>query len=379
MKPELSSLRERIEALDRELIDVLKRRMEVVLPIAEAKLDAASPFRDELREGIVFDRVRAMASSAGLDPHRTEALYRVILEWSVARQQDYVRGRPDTPLRVAYQGVEGAYTHLAAQRRYGGLPQGALLSGHRTFASAVRAVRDREADVALLPIENTTAGSITATYDLLAEGGVTITAEEVSHISHCLLVLPGTDVAQVREVHSHPQALRQCAAFFDSHAWMSPVEAFDTAGAAQMVRAKGKPELAAIASEAAASRYGLEIAAEGIQTQTGNYTRFVEVALESATVREDVPCRTSIMLELTHEPGALGRVLAAFSQQSVDLSKLESRPIVGTPWRYRFYLDVEGHSASAPVFAAIQAARAECSELSVLGSYPCAGRPTPPV
>ncbi|TNE84087.1 MAG: prephenate dehydratase [Deltaproteobacteria bacterium] len=374
---ELTPLREQIEALDRELIDVLRRRMEVVLPIAEAKLDKASPFRDQPREDVVFERVRAMAVDAGLDPHRIEALYRVILEWSVARQQDYVRSRPSAPLRVAYQGVEGAYTHLAAQQRYAGRSAGALLTGHRTFAEAVAAVKSREADVALLPIENTTAGSITQTYDLLANGGVTITAEVVSHIEHCLLVLPGTDLAAIREVHSHPQALRQCAAFFEQHGWMLPIEAFDTAGSARMVRAEGKPELAAIASAAAAERYGLAIAARGIQTQAGNYTRFVEVALEAATVQEDVACRTSLLLELVHEPGALGRVLAAFAKHRVDLSKLESRPIVGEPWRYRFYLDIEGHAASSPVAAALDEARAECTELRVLGSYPCAGRPKP--
>lgn len=374
---ELTNLREQIEALDRELVDVLRRRMDVVLPIAETKLDRASPFRDELREGVVFERVRAMAREAGLDPHRIEALYRVILDWSVARQQAYVRSRPTAPLRVAYQGVEGAYTHLAAQQRYAGSAAGALLTGYRTFDEVVDAVIAREADVALMPLENTTAGSITQTYDLLARGGVTITAEVVSHIAHCLLVLPGTPLTAIREVHSHPQALRQCAAFFAEHAWMQPVEAYDTAGSAAMVRAEGRPELAAIASASAGERYGLEVAASGIQTQAGNYTRFVEVAIEAATIEGEVPCRTSLLLELVSEPGALARVLAAFTRHQVDLSKLESRPIVGEPWRYRFYLDVEGHVDSAPVAAALAQARAECTSLRVLGSYPCAGRPKP--
>ncbi|MCO4746004.1 MAG: prephenate dehydratase [Proteobacteria bacterium] len=374
-EPELTDLRERILALDRELIDVLRRRMEVVVPIAEAKLDSASPFRDASREGVVFERVRSMAQEVGLDPHRIEGLYRLILEWSVARQQAHVRARATAPLSVAYQGVEGCYTHLAAQRRYAGRESGALLTGHRTFRDAVQAVRERRAHVALLPIENTTAGSITETYDLLAEGGVTITSEVVSHIQHCLLALPGTSLDDIREVHSHPQALRQCDVYFQTHTWMQPVEAFDTAGAARMVRDLGQGHLAAIASEAAAEHYGLEIVARDIQTQAGNFTRFVEVATEAATVGEDVPCRTSLLMELAHEPGALGRVLAAFSKRGVSLTKLESRPIVGTPWKYRFYLDVDGHSASAAVHEALAEAEAECTTLRNLGSYPCGGRP----
>jgi len=368
--PDLSDLRQALEDLDRELIGLLAQRLALVEPIAEAKLNAASPFRDEQREGIVFDRVRALAVEMGVDPHRIEALYHVILDWSVARQQDHVHRRDTQPLRVAYQGVEGCYTHLAAQRRYAGRPAGALLTGHPSFASAVQAVRDSRSDVALLPIENTTAGSITATYDLLAEGGVTITAEVVSHIQHCLMALRGHEIDGLREVRSHPQALRQCAVFFERHPWIRPVEAFDTAGAARDLMRSGEGTVGVIASSAAADRYGLEVLADDIQTQSGNYTRFVEVAPEAMTIDREVPCKTSLMLELAHEPGALGRVLAGFSKHRVDLTKLESRPILGQPWRYRFYLDVAGHSASGPVASALQEVRAECADLRLLGSYP---------
>ncbi len=367
---DLTDLRSRLEALDRELLSLIQRRMEMVVPIADAKLTSASPFRDQPREAVVFDRVRAMAMELGLDPHRAEALYRVLLEWSVARQQDHLQARADVPLRVTYQGVEGSYSHLAAQKRYAGRPAGAWLTGHPTFRDAVEAVRSGDAHVALLPIENTTAGSVSQTYDLLADGDVTITAEVVSHIQHCLVALPGATLEGLREVHSHPQALHQCEAFLHEHGWLTPIEAFDTAGAAGMVQKRGDRTLAAIASEAAAARYGLQILARDLQTQVGNYTRFVEVATTAATVTGDTPCKTSLVLELTHEPGALGRVLAAFTQQNVDLTKLESRPILGEPWRYRFYLDVDGHVAAEPVEAAIEAARGECSDLRILGSYP---------
>lgn len=371
-QPDLSQLRETIEAIDREILALLAKRLEVVVPIAEAKLEAASPFRDSLRESIVFSRVRELAGEHGLDPHRAEALYRVLLEWSVARQQDHVRRRDTAPLRVAYQGVEGCYTHLAARQRYAGRSGGALLSGHPTFRDVAKAVRQRDADVGLMPIENTTAGSITATYDLLAEGGLSITAEVVNHIQHCLLALPGQTVEGLREVHSHPQALGQCERFFVDHPWIRPVEAFDTAGAARMVADRGDPAFGAIASEEASTRYGLEVLARHIQTQTGNYTRFVEVATEPVVFDCDGPCKTTVMMELTHEPGALARVLSALAQHRVDLSKLESRPIVGKPWSYRFYADLAGHRASKEVSAALELAEKECAELRVLGCYPAA-------
>ncbi len=371
-QPDLSQLRETIEAIDRELLALLARRLEVVVPIAEAKLEAASPFRDALREGIVFSRVRELAREHGLDPHRAEALYRVLLDWSVARQQEHVRQRETAPLRVAYQGVEGCYTHLAARQRYAGRAGGALLTGFPTFRAVAEAVRHREADVGLMPIENTTAGSITATYDLLAEGGLSITAEVVSHIQHCLLALPGQSVEVLREVHSHPQALGQCERFFVDHPWIRPVEAFDTAGAARMVAERGDPTLAAIASEEAATRYGLEVLARHIQTQTGNFTRFVEVATEPVVFDCDGPCKTTVMFELSHQPGALARVLSGFAQHRVDLSKLESRPIVGKPFSYRFYVDLVGHQASKAVGEALELARKECTELRLLGCYPAA-------
>jgi len=371
-QPDLTELRQTIEAIDSELLALLARRLEVVVPIAEAKLEAASPFRDSLREGIVFSRVRDLARGHGLDPHRAEALYRLLLEWSVARQQEHVRQRETAPLRVAYQGVEGSYTHLAARERYAGRPGGTLLSGLATFRDVAEAVRQREADVGLMPIENTTAGSITATYDLLAEGGLSITAEVVSHIQHCLLALPGATVEGLREVHSHPQALGQCERFFIDHPWVRPVEAFDTAGAARMLADRGDPSVGAIASEEAAGRYGMDILARHIQTQEGNYTRFVEVATEPVVFDCDGPCKTTVMLELSHEPGALARVLSAFARHRVDLSKLESRPIVGKPFSYRFHVDLAGHRASKEVSAALAEAEVECAELRVLGCYPAA-------
>jgi chorismate mutase/prephenate dehydratase len=372
--PDLQTLRESIEEIDHEILDHLRRRMDLVEEVAAAKLLAASPFRDPLREDQVFQRVRHAAVERGLDPHEVERLYRVLLEMSVAHQEAHVRSLAATPLRVAYQGVEGSYSHLTAQRRYAGLPEGVLLEGFETFRAAAEAVKSGAADCALLPIENTTAGSINETYDLLADGDLTITAEEVSHIEHCLLALPGARIEDLRTVLSHPQGLLQCQEFLHSVPWIQAQAEFDTAGSARKVRERNDPTIAAIAGESAARVFGLEILRRGIQTQEGNYTRFVELCLHVIPFSMETPARTSLLLALSHRSGALAQVLSLLSRRGVNLAKLESRPIPSSPWQYRFYLDVEGHAGREPVRGALEEIRPHVTELRVLGTYPAAER-----
>src|SRR6185503_18371798 len=212
-EPDLAQLRDRIEAVDRKIIALVAERLKIVEDVVAAKLAAASPFRDREREELLLQRLRGLAIEAGLDPHQVERLYRVVMDMSVAHQEATVRNRSDAPLRIAYQGVEGSYSHLAAQRRYAGRPGGALLTGHDSFRAAADAVASGVADLALLPIENTTAGSINETYDLLAAGALHITGEEIAAIEHCLLALPGVGLDELRIVMSHPQALAQCHDF----------------------------------------------------------------------------------------------------------------------------------------------------------------------
>lgn len=378
---DLQSLREAIEEADHQLLAALRRRMDLVEEVVRAKLDSAWPFRDPAREEQILQRVRHAAVEQGLDAHEVERLYRVILDMSVAHQHAHLRTLATTPLRVAYQGVEGSYSHLTAQRRYAGRPEGVLLEGFETFHLAAEAVREGRVDVALLPIENTTAGSINEIYDLLAEGGLTINAEEVSQIEHCLMALPGTRLEDVHTVLSHPQALRQCETFLRALPQVRVEEAFDTAGAARKVRERGDRSLAAIASESAAHRHGLEILRRGIQSQAGNYTRFVELAVHPTPCPPGVPVKTSLLIVLAHRPGSLAELLGVFRRRGVNISKIESRPIPATPFQYRFYLDLEGHAAADTLRAALDEAREHTTELRVLGTYPGAEpeRPSRPL
>ena len=378
LSPDLEAVRQELEQVDRDLLSGFRRRVELSREVAGAKIAAAFPFRDQLREEQLLTRVRTIAAELDLDPHQTERIFRLLIEMSIAAQQGYIRDLDTAPLRVAYQGVEGSFSHLTAQRQYAGRPGGIVLHGYELFREAAEGVIGGRHDIALLPIENSTAGSINETYDLLAEGGLVITAEVISEVAHCLLALPGARIEELRLVLSHPQALRQCDQFFRDHNWLRPQPEFDTAGAAARVRESNDPSIGAIASEPAARVFGLEILAHSIQNQAGNFTRFVEVAREAAPCPPEQPCKTSLLLATGNHPGDLGEVLLSFSRRGVNLTKLESRPIPATPWRYRFYLDIEGHAASVPVTEALQAIEPKTAELRILGTYPRAELPAAP-
>ncbi|WP_342374320.1 bifunctional chorismate mutase/prephenate dehydratase [Myxococcus stipitatus] len=366
---DLGALRDAIEAIDEEILDALRRRMDLADDVARSKLATAAPLRDQRREDLLLRRIRTRAAEHKLDPHEVERIWRLVIDMSVARQQALVTRQDTTPLRVGYPGVEGSYSHLAARRLYSGRAGGVLLTGFDHSREVVEALRRGEQDLALLPIENTTAGSMNETYDLLAEGGVVITAELVSQVDHRLLGLPGAKLEGLREVFSHPQALAQCETFLrDKLPWARAVPDVDTGGAAQKVRERNDPTVAAIASEIAAQRFGLEVLARELQPES-DYTRFVEVGREATPLSPEAPCKTSLLMVLEHKPGTLGEMLQRLTLRGVNLSKLESRPIPGSPWQYRFYVDVEGHAASAPLTAALEDIRPLTSFLRVLGTY----------
>lgn len=369
---DLERLRDLIEGCDERILDLLKERLDLAVAIAGVKIDRALPFRDGTREDEVIAHLRRLAGERSLDPHEVERLYRIILEMSIARQQAHVRSLDETPLRVVYQGAEGSFSHMTAQRRYGGRPGGALLDGCAGFNEVVDRVRSGEADYGLLPIENTTAGSINETYDLLYEsnGAVMIVGEEIWSVVHCLLGLPGATIAGLHSVLSHPQAFAQCRTFLRSQPHIRPIPEYDTAGAARRVRESGDPGLGAIASEEAARIHGLDILERAIHSEPDNFTRFVEIARKAEALAEGSPVKTSLVFELPHRPGALLSALGSFGERRVNLLKLESRPVPGQPFEYRFYLDVEGHAGIPPLSDALRSLDAEGTPIRILGSYP---------
>ena len=269
-------------------------------------------------------------------------------------------------MRVAYQGTEGAYSEEAALK----FAPGATPIGFPTFHQVFEAVQRVEADRGVVPVENAVAGSINQTYDLLLQSDLHVVGEVILKVSHCLLAPKGTRLEDVREVVSHPQALAQCDGFIARHR-LKATPAFDTAGAARMVAENPRPGLAAIASRRAASRYGLEVLACGIEDFNFNYTRFFVLAREDEP-RKEGPYKTSVVFAVRHRPGGLYDAIGAFAEAGVNLTKLESRPRRDRAFSYVFYLDFEGHVEDEAPSKALLLLLRRAAFVKVLGSYPAA-------
>jgi len=274
--------------------------------------------------------------------------------------------RDDTEgrLRVAIQGERGAFSHEAARRALGELIE---VVPRPSFEQLFAAVVDGDADRAIVPIENSLAGSIHENYDRLRSGPLHIVGETQLRIRQCLIACPGTTVEALRRVASHPVALAQCRRFFAEHPAVEPVAAYDTAGSVQELLQDRRPGHGAIASRLAAELYGGEVLLEGIEDDPRNYTRFLLLAREPGPIEE--AGKTSLVFVLENVPGSLHRALGAFASRGADLCKIESRPLRGHPWEYAFYLDVLGDPRGA-AGEAIAELRSMSRELRVLGSYP---------
>jgi prephenate dehydratase len=275
-------------------------------------------------------------------------------------------------LRAAFQGERGAFSEAAARQLLG---RDVDAVARRSFDEMFQAVISGEVDCAMAPIENTLAGSVIRNYDLLLECDLTIVGEVVLKVVHNLIAPPGVTTADVKRVYSHPVALAQCERFFGANPQFEVVPAYDTAGAVKMIMESGKRDEAAIAGASAAEAYGAEILAAGIESNSLNFTRFFLLVRPdragSIVPRTGGPERkTSIVFRIGNRPGALYRSLAAFAEQNIDLTKLESRPIEGRPWEYSFYVDFIGDRASPPVQQALAHLAAHAENLRILGSYP---------
>ena len=273
---------------------------------------------------------------------------------------------------AAYQGAPGAFSEEAAQRFAGGDAQ--LLSC-REFRDAFAAVRDGLAGSAVVPIENTLAGSIHANFDLLAEFDVKIAAETTLQISHNLIAAQDVRFEDIRDVHSHPVALAQCENFFRRHPHLKAIPVYDTAGAVEMVIREGRKDAAAIASHRAADVHGGNVLVGDIQDQTENYTRFLllKSRVDHGTRAGEGPVKTTILFKAGNRPGGLFECLRPFAELNVDLIKLESRPIRNEPFKYLFYADLVGDAADSPLSEALSRLRGMDAFVRVLGSYRALG------
>ncbi len=267
-------------------------------------------------------------------------------------------------MKVAYQGVPGAYSEAAVIHCWGDAAEPVSKPYLEDVFDAIEA---GEAEAGLVPVENTIEGSITRTYDLLNERSLTVLGETVFRVVHCLITNLGVGPGDIKKVYSHPQALGQTRAYIAAHGY-KPVNYYDTAGAVKMIREGGLLDAAAVASEWAAEIYGMKVVDRGIETDEANYTRFLTIGYGAtlATGRD----KTSIAFTVDHKSGTLIAALRALADHRLNLTKIESRPYLGRPWEYIFFVDFEGHRDEPNSTETLREIGANAKSLKVLGSYP---------
>ncbi len=369
----------RLDRVDRRIVEALAERLRLVGEVADAKGPEAERLRDRDREEEILGRLAESAREIGVDEAFLVRLYREIMDHSLRRQQSRLEsaerdGSGHEILVVGYQGTEGAFSHVAATRHFGPRGSDTVYRGYDTFDEIAAAVQEGNLDCGMLPVENTTAGSINDVYDLLAAYDLSIVGEEVQTVDHCLLAPEGATLAGIRRVFSHPQALLQCSRFLSRQAHTQAESYTDTAMAARKVRDDADASHAAIASEEAARLYGLAVLRRGIANQKENFTRFVTIAREPVQGDGGSGYKTSVIFSVRHEGGALAACLDVFARHGLNLTKIESRPRPNSPWQYLFYLDFEGNVADEKVAGVFGELAPHTTYLKLLGSYPAWSR-----
>ena len=270
-------------------------------------------------------------------------------------------------MRIAIQGEPGSFSHQAALQME---PQATVVPC-AVSAEVFKLVESQQVCAAVIPIENSLAGSVVEHFDLLLQSDVGIERESLLRIRHNLIAIPGTRIEDIRQVLSHPVALAQCRRFFNQHPGMTPTPFYDTAGSVKHIVSLGLRDAGAIASEQAALAYGGEILAADIEDNPANYTRFFLIRRSSEVQPLPDPDKVSIAFTVENRPGTLVSALQVFADHNTNLCKVESRPVQGQPWQYVFYVDYQAPDPAA-TGAALEQLRRQCQWVKELGHYPAA-------
>lgn len=348
----LDELRKQIDGLDEQIVRLLNERIRVVQAIGESKKESGGEIYVPSRERAVFEKIERL-NEGPLPQSSAHAIYREIMSAALALE---------TEMKIAYLGPEATFTHQAARSKFGASVEYVASS---TISEVFDRVQSRSADYGVVPIENSTEGAVTHTFDQFATTNLKICAEIYLPIS--LTLLSHQPREEVRVIYSKQEVFGQCRGWLQRHmpeVELSPVES--TTKAVQL--AMDTEGAAAIASALAADMYGIEVLASGIQDMQGNTTRFLVIGQNySAATGED---KTSVVFGVKHAVGALHEALSVFKSDAINLSKIESRPSRNKAWEYYFFVDIEGHASDAAVSKALDELQEHCTLMTVLGSYP---------
>ncbi|MBR6771518.1 MAG: prephenate dehydratase [Lachnospiraceae bacterium] len=373
---DLAKLREEIDCIDRQIVELYEQRMEVAGKVAEYKLETGKKVFDRVREQEKLQKVRSLTrkeeNSQGIEELFEQIMsmsrklqYRILAQKGVTGRLPFIGiDGLDRNARVVFPGAQGAYTQAAMEEYFGKDVDSIHVD---SFRDAMMALDEGSADYAVLPIENSTAGIVNEIYDLLVEFENYIVAEQIIRIEHCLLALPGTKLEEIKTVYSHPQSLMQSSRYLEEHPEWQQISMGNNAFAARKVAQEGDRTQAAIAGVHAAQTYGLEVLEKGVNKSNINSTRFIVVTNQKVFLKDAK--KVSICFEIPHESGSLYRMLSHFIFNNLNLNKIESRPIEDRNWEYRFFIDFDGNLADSAVRNALRGLRDEARYLKVLGNY----------
>lgn len=351
----LTPLREQIDAIDRQILELLNKRAQVAMQVGEVKqeVDADGPVLKPEREASLIRKLCEL-NSGPFTPEGITAVWREIISTC--------RGL-ESPLVVAYLGPQGSYSEQAAIEQFG---HSIVKMRCNTFDEVFRAVEAGQAHAGMVPVENSTEGAVNRTLDLLLSSPLKVLGERSLGIHHCLMTQSG-NMEGITRVMAHPQALAQCQAWLSSHYPTLERDAASSNAEAARI-ASQDPTVAAIAGDMAAETWNLQIVTAGIQDDPQNRTRFLAVGTSEPTASGKD--KTSVILAVPNRAGAIHEVLSPLAENGVSMSRLESRPARTGQWEYYFYVDLVGHRSDEPVARALDALQERAAFLKVLGSYP---------
>lgn len=377
MALDLQSIRDDIDDIDKKIVELFEERMKLCSDVAEYKIENGKKVLDRDREIDKINKVKGLAHNS-FNRHGVGELFSQIM--SISRKMQYqilsrhgigeepgfeqIDGIDKENVTVVYQGVPGAYSNKAMQDYFG---KDVNNINVKTFRDAMEYIRLGKADYAVLPIENSTAGIVNDTYDLLMEYNNYIVDQTEVKVEHSLLGLPDAQISDISVVYSHPQGLMQCSRYLEEHKDWKRIAQANTAGSAKKVIEDGDICQAAIASESAASIYGLKILDSNINDNDKNTTRFVIIG-NKKVYRKDAG-RIFVCFELPHESGSLFNILSNFIYNGLNMTKIESRPIADKSWEYRFYVEFEGKLNDAAVNNALRGIAEEANFMKIVGNY----------
>lgn len=374
---DLLVLRDEIDKIDKQIVELFEKRMEISKEVAEYKISTGKKVFDKEREQSKLNTLRGLAHSE-FNKHGVTELFQQIMAMSRKLQyqlleQNGVKGKLDftcvdklekSGVRVVYQGLEGAYAHQAALEYFG---KDANCFHVERWRDAMEAIKEGSADYAVLPLENSTAGIVSDNYDLLNEYSNYIVGEKIVYIDHVLMGLPDAELRDIKTVYSHPQALMQCSRFLDEHREWTQTSVNNTAVAVKGVKDAKDLTKAAIGSRQAAEYYGMKILKEGICHGRANSTRFIIVTNQK--IFEKTANKISICFEVPHTSGSLYNILSHFIYNDLNMNKIESRPIPDKQWEYHFFVDIDGNLNDSAVKNALRGIREETANFKILGNY----------